>query len=83
MKRKKTIDPSTQMMNWYEKAIKQFPRGLISQAQAAIILKTNRMKIARFIKKETLKAVKLNNTCYVSFADVKRLKRKTERKNNG
>ena len=50
-------DVGAAMMAWYADAIKEFPEGLVSQAQAAQMLGLSRVAIARLIARGYLEAV--------------------------
>ncbi len=50
-------DKGTALMVWYETAIRQYPDGLVTQAQAARILNISRMAISRLVSRGHLHAV--------------------------
>ena len=45
------------MMAWYAEAIRRFPHGLVSQAQAAAMLNVSRMTVSRLVARGYLRAV--------------------------
>jgi predicted DNA-binding transcriptional regulator AlpA len=45
------------LMAWYEESIREYPDGLVSQAQAAIILGISRMAVSRLVARGYLRAV--------------------------
>lgn len=50
-------DKGTALMVWYEKAIRQYPEGLVTQAQASKILNISRMAVSRLVSRGHLEAV--------------------------
>lgn len=50
-------DAGAAMLVWYAKAIGQFPEGLVSQAQAAVMLGISRMAVSRLVTRGELRAV--------------------------
>lgn len=45
------------MMAWYADSIKQYPDGLITQAQASVILNVSRVAVSRLVARGELRAV--------------------------
>ena len=50
-------DVGAAMLTWYAAALRQFPDGLVSQAQAATMLAVNRMAVSRLVARGHLRAV--------------------------
>ena len=50
-------DVGAAMMAWYADAIKQYPQGLITQAQASIMLGVSRVAVSRLVTRGYLRAV--------------------------
>ena len=50
-------DKGAAMMAWYELAIRRYPEGLITQAQAAKMLDISRMAVSRLVSRGHLQAV--------------------------
>ena len=50
-------DLGAAMMAWYAEAIRRFPEGLVSQAQAAAMLNVSRMTVSRLVARGYLRAV--------------------------
>ncbi len=50
-------DIGAAMMAWYAEAIKQYPEGLVTQAQAAKMLGISRMALSRLVGRGYVKAV--------------------------
>lgn len=50
-------DAGAALMAWYDEAIRQFPEGLVTQAQAAHMLGVSRMAVGRLLGRGYLRAV--------------------------
>ncbi|MHB1768054.1 MAG: hypothetical protein ACYCUV_09420 [Phycisphaerae bacterium] len=51
------IDKGAAMLAWYELAIREYPEGLVTQAQAARMLNISRMAVSRLVSRGHLRAV--------------------------
>lgn len=50
-------DVGAAMMTWYAESLEQFPEGLISQAQASVMLGISRVAVSRLVSRGYLRAV--------------------------
>ena len=51
------VDMGAAMLAWYELAIREYPDGLVTQAQAARMLHISRMAVSRLVSRGHLRAV--------------------------